>query len=315
MPEIVTLGETMAMFSPSGGGPLRYITDYRLRIAGAESNVAIGAAKLGHTAGWISRLGEDEFGQYVRNMVRSEGVDTSGVTFDPDYPTGLMFKQLGEGEESQVFYYRRDSAATRLCAGNISDSLMVGARIFHLTGITPVLSKSCREAAMYAAKLAKSHGALLSFDPNIRRKLWGKADYTGLLMEWVHSADILLFGLDEACALLGCNEPEKIFSALFKMGVRYAVLKDGARGAWVGTPEKICRIPPVKCLCVDPIGAGDAFDSAFLCGVLEGRDVETCGRMGAIAGALVTQTVGDIEGYPSADRMQEMLSGTNRVCR
>lgn len=103
MPECLTLGETMAAFAPDRTGPLRYVPNYSLRIAGAESNTAIGAAKLGVSAAWISRLGADEFGQYIRNQIRAEGVDCSGVHFDPAHRTGVMFKQTGSGESS-VFY-------------------------------------------------------------------------------------------------------------------------------------------------------------------------------------------------------------------
>ena len=95
MPECLTLGETMAAFAPDRTGPLRYVPNYSLRIAGAESNTAIGAAKLGVSAAWISRLGADEFGQYIRNQIRAEGVDCSGVHFDPAHRTGVMFKQTG----------------------------------------------------------------------------------------------------------------------------------------------------------------------------------------------------------------------------
>ena len=103
MPQIVTVGETMAAFTPGSTGFLRYVKNYEMRIAGAESNLAIGVSKLGHSAGWISCLGRDEFGEFVRNSIRAEGVDTSRVVFDPEYRTGIMFKQVRNASETSVF--------------------------------------------------------------------------------------------------------------------------------------------------------------------------------------------------------------------
>ena len=114
MPQIVTVGETMAAFTPGSTGFLRYVKNYEMRIAGAESNLAIGVSKLGHSAGWISCLGRDEFGEFVRNSIRAEGVDTSRVVFDPEYRTGIMFKQVRNASETSVFYYRENSAASHM---------------------------------------------------------------------------------------------------------------------------------------------------------------------------------------------------------
>ena len=113
MPKLITIGETMAAFTPDAPGPLRYVTGFGIRTAGAESNVAVGLAKLGVEAAWLSRLGKDEFGVFIRNQLRAEGVDCSRVIFDPDHRTGIMFKETGVGE-TKVFYYRENSAASHL---------------------------------------------------------------------------------------------------------------------------------------------------------------------------------------------------------
>lgn len=315
MPQVITLGETMAMFSPCSNGPLRYVTDYRMHIAGAESNVAIGLCKLGHTAGWIGRLGADEFGQYVRNMIRAEGVDTSCVYFDAGRPTGLMFKETGADDESRVYYYRHDSAAGALCPDDIPPAYFAGAAILHLTGITPLLSANCLKAIRHAMRIAKERNMLVSFDPNIRLKLWRGADHSQLMRELARASDILFVGLEEARVLVGTTEPSEVFDRLWGLGLKRAALKDGSRGAWVGEPGLIRHIPSAKCVCIDPVGAGDAFAAAFLAGVLDGRDTEDCGRMGAIAGAMATCTTGDIEGYPSAEQMAQRLEHTGQVYR
>ena len=309
MPECLTLGETMAAFAPDRTGPLRYVPNYSLRIAGAESNTAIGAAKLGVSAAWISRLGADEFGQYIRNQIRAEGVDCSGVHFDPAHRTGVMFKQTGSGESS-VFYYRENSAASHMTPQDLDEALFRGCRILHLSGITPVLSESCAETVQAAIRLAQKYGARVSFDPNIRRKLWRGQDYAPLIRELTLQSEIVLLGLDEADALFGLRDPDAIFDLLFRDGcAQYVAIKDGGNGAWVADKTTREKLPPYPCKPIEPIGAGDGFNAGFLAGILQGRDVVTAGRMGAICGALATQTPGDVEGYPDAAQMEAALTG------
>lgn len=309
MPKLITIGETMAAFTPDSQGPLRYVTGFGVRTAGAESNVAVGLAKLGVEAAWLSRLGKDEFGVFIRNQLRSEGVDCSNVIFDPQHRTGIMFKETGVGE-TKVFYYRENSAASYLCPEDLSRELFQGVEVLHLSGITPVLSDSCREMTLEAVKLAKQAGVMVSFDPNIRRKLWGDRDYVPLIRSITLDSQIVLMGLDEAETLFGTREVEQILKILFGEGcAKYAAIKDGGNGAWVSDGTTCQKIPPYPCKPIEPIGAGDGFNAGFLAGILQGKDVVTAGKMGGICGALATQTPGDVEGYPDIEQMQTALYG------
>ncbi|MDR1520475.1 MAG: sugar kinase [Planctomycetota bacterium] len=315
-PETVAIGETMYCLTPDEAGPLRYCRGFRPRIAGAESNMMIGLAKLGRAAAWLSRLGDDEFGHYIANAIRGEGVDVSWTTFDPAHRTGVMFKE-GSAGETKVHYYRENSAASHLTPADVPEKALAGAKILHITGITPILSQSCAETISHAVDLAGRLGLKISFDANIRRKLWGGRDYTGLLSDLALRAQIVMLGLDEAEHMFKTDSIPDIFSRLFQGGSAERVaLKDGDKGAWVaerGSKER--HIPPVPCRCVEPIGAGDAFNAGFMAGCLEGLDAETAGRMGAIAGALATQTTGDIEGYPSRERMRALMEGKAEINR
>ncbi len=314
-PELVTLGETMCAMVPASSGPLRYVQEFRPRIAGAESNMAIGMVKLGHSAAWLSRLGDDELGHYVNNMIRAEGVDVSGVMFDPAHRTGVMFKEMGVGE-TRVFYYRENSAASHFGPENVPEELIREAKIVHLTGITPVLSPNCEAAVLRAMELAERHGARISFDPNVRKKLWKDRDYAPFLKELTLRANIVLLGLDEAGLILGTSEPEEIFDLLMNEGKALAVaIKNGADGAWVGDKDRRRHIAPMDVVCIEPIGAGDAFNAGFLSGWLEGKDVEMCGRMGNVAGGMATQVIGDIEGYPTRQRLDALLTSAKEIYR
>lgn len=315
MPQMITIGETMAAFSPDSIGALRYVNTYHLRTAGAESNVAIGAAKLGIDVEWVSRVGEDEFGHFICNQNRAEGVGCHYLIFDRFHRTGLMFKETGIGE-TRVFYYREGSAASHMNPEDLNEELFRRSQLLHMTGITPVLSDSCKEATLSAFSLAKKYDLKISFDPNIRKKLWKDHDYRPLIRELTLQSHIVLLGLDEAEILFDTKEPEAILSTIFSFGTaEYAAIKDGSNGAIVSDGKNTFSLAPYPCRCIEPIGAGDGFNAGFLAGILTGKGLETAGRMGCICGALATQTPGDVEGYPDQLQMEQALNGHPIVFR
>ncbi len=154
-------GETMAALTPGSSGALRYVTDYRIRIAGAESNVAVRLSKLGIETAWISRVGEDELGYFVRNQIRSEGL-TAGGNIRPGAPDWTDAEETG-ALETKVFYYRENSGL-HLSPKDLKEEMLQQAELLYLTGITPVLSESCERTVREAIRLGKKHGLLISFD-------------------------------------------------------------------------------------------------------------------------------------------------------
>ncbi|HEY65316.1 MAG TPA: sugar kinase [Caldilineae bacterium] len=299
MPELITLGETMILFSPEADGPLRYVDRFQRRAAGAESNVAIAVTRLGHSAGWISRLGDDEFGRYILMSLRGEGVDVSQVRMDPDHPTGVMFRERGLMGRVEVIYYRRGSAASHLGPDDLDVAYFRSARLLHLTGITPALSASCREAVYRAIELARGAGLTISFDPNLRLKLWSLEEARVVLRDLTARADMVLVGLEEGEAIFDCQGEEAVASAILAKGPRAAVVKLGTRGAYLRTAEAELRVPAYQVpRVVDPVGAGDGFDAGVLAGWLKGWPWEDCLRLGALVGALAVTVPGDVEGYP-----------------
>ena len=237
------------------------------------------------------------------------------MTFDPAHRTGVMFKQTGSGETS-VFYYRENSAASHMTPQDLDETVFRDCRILHLSGITPVLSDSCAETVQAAIRLAKSHGAKLSFDPNIRKKLWKGRDCIPMLRQLTRDAEIVLMGLDEAETLFGTRDVSALCAELFATGCAEVIaLKDGGNGAWIADRSGCIRLEPQPCHCIDPIGAGDSFNAGVLAGLLQGRTLEQAGRMGAVCGALATEVPGDVEGCPDAARMEAILNGTKTIYR
>lgn len=315
MSKIITLGETMGVFTPSQFGPLRYIHDYKLRIAGAESNTAIGAAKLGIDTVFITRVGADELGDFVINSIRAEGVDCSHIKKDATFSTGMMIKQI-ESQGTKVFYYRANSAASHMSPKDVKEELFERNDILHVTGITPVLSDSCRETIYYAMDLARSKGLRISFDPNIRKKLWRDKDFTPMIRDMLMKSDIVLAGAQELEVLLGENTLEGYASIILENNPEAVIgIKLGGEGTFIADKDMMKKLEPHKCTVVDSVGAGDAYNSAFLAGIIMGEPLEKCGIMGKISGALATQTTGDIEGLPSKQELDSIIENRGIVYR
>lgn len=315
MPELITIGETMVAMVPEDVGMLRYKRNLNIRIAGAESNVAMGVRKLGHTAGWISRLGKDEFGELILREIQSEGVDCSKVIWDEEHPTGLMVKQM-ETDATKVFYYRKGSAASHMKPNDIEESYFENCKIFHVTGITPVLSQSCKDTIIKSIEFARKKNVLVSFDPNIRKKLWKNQDYAPFFKQILFESDIVEMGVEEGQCLLGVSRKEDMISILQQNNPNVIVaIKDGGNGAYIYHKKEYYFIPPYPCKCVESIGAGDAFNAGFLSGILSNCNLEICGKMGGIAGAMVTEVVGDVENQPDIEKMENCLKEKKEVFR
>src|SRR4051794_32478274 len=296
MVEVVTLGETMALFATPSVGLLRHTASMNVGVAGAESNVAIGLRRLGVTSSWVGRVGDDELGQLVQTQLRGQGVDLSGLVVDADAPTGLMVKERRTADITRVYYYRRGSAGSRLCVDDLDDDLIAGARILHVTGITPALSETARAAVDHAVELARRAGTTVSLDFNYRSALWTPERAGPALRALTARADIVFAGHDEAALVVGTAEPEDALRALAGLGPRQAVVKLGAGGASAVVDGTLHHAPALPVQAVDPVGAGDAFVAGYLTRVLEDASPPQGPRLGCLAGAFAAPGPGGLEG-------------------
>ena len=306
VPDVVTLGETMIALVAEEIGPLRYVSRFHRRIAGAESNVAVGLARLGVKSGWVSRVGDDEFGRYMCATLRGEGVDISQVELDPGQPTGIMIKELRSVGKSRVVYYRSGSAASTLSPQTLPYSYLERAQHLHLTGITPTLSSSCADAALAAVSTVVDAGGTVSFDVNLRSQL-GVDDPLALFEPFIRAAHFLFLGLDEAKQLFQVQDKESIEQELSSLGVPNIVLKLGAHGACAHTSasERWVTAPGYEVPVTDEVGAGDAFAAAYLAAVFREMPTEDALRVANAAGALAVTVPGDIEGLASWDELEQ----------
>jgi 2-dehydro-3-deoxygluconokinase len=295
---------------------MREATTFRRFVAGAESNLAIGLSRLGHAAGWFSRVGDDEFGRALVFRIRGEGVDTSHVISDASAPTGLVIRERREVGPIEQVYYRRGSAASRLSPADLDPGYLGSARFLHLTGITPALSDSCRQTVFEAAKMARAAGVKVVLDPNYRSKLWAPPEFRDVVRALGSQCDILLPGMDEALLLSGQSDPELAARELHGLGPDLVVIKLGAAGALaLAANGHVTRSPAVHVeRIVDPVGAGDAFAAGLLSGMLRGWTLAESLALANRCGALAMISPGDMEALP---RWEEVASeaGTSDIRR
>jgi 2-dehydro-3-deoxygluconokinase len=274
--DVITAGETMVLGVPPRPGRLRHAGSLELKIGGAESNLAIALSRLGLSAGWAGYLGDDEPGQLVLHHIRAEGVDTSQVRRVREHPTGLYLREQ-VGADVRVYYYRQGSAASTMRRDFFDADYLSGAKFVHLTGITPALSKDCRAFVLWAARVASTLGARVSFDVNYRSKLWGTEEAREFVEEILPDVYLLFAGDEEATALWGRDD------------------------------EALVR--------VDPVGAGDAFAAGYLAGHLWAMPAEERLRVANAMGALSVATLGDYEGLPDRDELLAFLDDERSLGR
>lgn len=315
MLDVVTLGETMVLFVPTRTGLLRYAHQFERYVAGAESNTAIGLSRIGHKTGWISRIGADEFGEYILAFLRGEEVDVSQVKRTREAPTGVIFKERRRTNSTRVFYYRAGSAASYLAEEDLDETYIQNAKYLHLTGITPALSSSCSQTIQKAIEIAALNQVKISFDPNLRFKLWDADKAKATLRSITQHVDLFLTSHEEATFLTGERDMKHAAQSLLAMGPSTVVVKLGAEGAYARTANEEALVPGIDVQVVETVGAGDAFNAGFLSGQLRNWALNDSLRLGNIMGGLATTAPGDVEGLPDWSEIQPYLGGKNVIER
>ncbi|MFJ3692997.1 sugar kinase [Streptomyces sp. NPDC090052] len=341
---VFTFGETMVALR--GDGQLKLGGSMAVSVAGAESNVAIGLARLGHPVHWAGAVGADEAGELVLRTLRAEGVGVTGTTRDEAAPTGLLLFEPRLPGVTRVHYYRAGSAGSRIAADDVERAFAAfleagagagtatsgdahtgtgtgtgtdsAARVLHLTGITPALSPTARSAAERAMELAAEHDVLISLDVNFRSRLWSTDEASAVMRDWAPRADVLIASDDELplCLPAGSpDDPARQAEALLEAGAGEVVVKLGAAGATAYTLQGELHAPSRTVPVVDPVGAGDAFVAGYLSALLDGSD--TAGRLdrAVTTGAFAVATAGDWEGAPTRTELGLLGAAPGTVVR
>jgi 2-dehydro-3-deoxygluconokinase len=309
--DIVALGEPLIEFSASASGGLVDGAQFVVGCGGDTCNFVVAASRLGATAGYISRIGDDPFAHLLRRRWQEEGVDATHVVADPAARTGIYF--ITRETSTHTFtYYRTDSAASRISPDDLPDNYIRRARWLHVSGITQAISETAAAAVDRAIAIAREAQTIVSYDPNLRLKLWSLSKACDTIHRTASQVDILLPSYEDACQLTGLQDPEEIVRTYLAMGPAMVVLKMGAEGALLGMQTSETGVPalvraaacPVEA--IDASGAGDTFDAAFAVCRLAGRPPVECVRFANAAGALVTTGIGTIAPIPDQGAVQAL---------
>lgn len=302
-PSIVALGEPLIEFNrPKEGDGRTWLQGF----GGDSQNVAIAAARQGAAAGYLTSLGEDWMGDAFLDLWRTEGLDASRVSRHPTAPTGVSF--VTHSAAGHKFdYLRKNSAASLMTPATLAKDYIAGARFFHLSAIGQAISESARATCDAAIEAAKAAGVKVSYDTNLRLRLWDLETARRKIDETIARCDIALPSLDDSQQLTGLTEAEAIADHYLKLGAPMVALKMGAEGSLIVTASKRYRLPAHKVTAVDATGAGDTFDGAFLARLLDGDDPEAAGRYANVAAALSTTGYGAVTPIPRKAQVLAVL--------
>ena len=297
----ILVGEPMGLFIAQEEGKLSDVSGYSMAVAGAEFNVAVGLARLNLPVTYLTRLGEDPFGQKIVRTLQRNGIGSEFVSFSKERSTGFMLKSKVSTGDPKIFYFRKGSAASTLSKEDVDRMDFSGYGFVHLTGIFPALSESTKEASFYLIKKAREHGLTVSFDPNLRPQLWPDTEtMVQTLNEFAALSYYVLPGEAEGELLCGDRDPRKIGQFYLERGAKAVVTKMGSRGAYLMTEQDQELVPGFSIeKVVDTVGAGDGFAAGILSALMEGKNLYEAVRRANAVGAIQVTSIGDNDGLPS----------------
>jgi len=303
--DILAIGEPMVEFNENRTGPE---TVYRPGHGGDTSNAIIAAARQGARTAYFTHLGDDAFGQQFLDLWDKEGVAREHVALRSDSRTGIYF--VTHGKEGHAFsYYRAGSAASLVTPKDIPDGLVEGARVLHVSGISQAISNTACDMAFEAIGRAKRAGSMVSYDTNLRLRLWPIERARAVIHAAVAMSDIALPGLDDAEQLTGLTGPEAICDFYLGLGVKIVALTLGKNGTMVAVKGDRRLIPARVVHAIDATGAGDTFDGAFLAEYLRMGDPFEAAAYANAAAALSTQGYGAVAPIPSRSAVEAFMKG------
>lgn len=306
VPDILAFGEPMVEFNQTGqGGGRLYLQGF----GGDTSNFAIAAARQGARVGYLSALGDDPYGAMLRRLWDDEGVNHTDVVTDPQAFTAIYFV-THDTQGHHFHFFRKGSAASRMTPAQLPRERIAQARVLHLSGISLAISESACETGFAAMALARAAGVAVSFDTNLRLKLWPLARAREVMTEALRHCDIALPSLDDVRALTGLDDPDALVDHCLALGARIVALKLGEAGALVASAQERHRIAAHPCQPVDATGAGDTFGGAFVARWVAGDTLRQAGRYAAAAAALSTQGYGAVEPIPRRSEVEQALTFT-----
>ncbi|KRM74870.1 sugar kinase [Secundilactobacillus collinoides] len=312
MPEFLTFGEPLAVYSSEEmDKPLEEVTKFRRFSAGAELNVAIGVARMGFNSSYVSSIGKDFTGNFIKHELATNHVDTSYLFQKEHSYTGFYFKTRVSHGDPQIAYFRAGSSVNQITESDIDSIDLTGLKVLHITGISLALSENAYRAALSLISKAHHMGAIVTFDPNIRKQLWqSEKTMIATINEVASLADVVFPGLKEGQKLTGYSNPQSIANYyLAGSYTKLVILKNGTIGAVAfDDKQRTVSVPALQVdKVVDTVGAGDGFATGIISGLLDHLSLEDCLRRATTIGALAVQSEGDNTGYPDRNNLLSLM--------
>ncbi|MBN2334512.1 sugar kinase [Candidatus Bathyarchaeota archaeon] len=306
-PDIISIGEPMVEFCATGVGRLSVVDTFKRGWGGDTSNFAVAAARLGSKVAHLCRLGDDEFGRSFMELWSREGMDTSRVVVEPGAFTAIYIISLMDGGGHDFTYYRAGSAVSRYSPEELDMNYVSSAKVLHTSGITMAVSECLREAAFKAIDAVRDAGGAVSFDINMRSKLWPLKTARTVLGHAFEKADTVFASMEDMGTLYGIVDPAEAADHLRSMGVGTVVVKHGGEGCYVSTDKESFTCPGYKVKVVDTTGSGDAFDGAWVTATLEGWSLEKKARFANAVGALTATGLGAVAPLPTREQALKLM--------
>ena len=312
---LILVGEPMGLLIAQSEGNLDSVSGYDLAVAGAEFNVAVGTARLDHRVTYMTKLGNDPFGKRIVSVLNQNKIGNEFVMFAKDKSTGVMLKGRTSIGDPDIFYFRKNSAASTLTEDDVDKIDLEKYSHIHLTGILPALSEDTRKATFHLMEKAKAKGLFISFDPNLRPQLWESEEQMKTTINKLASyADLVLPGQAEGKILMGSDDEKLINKFYLENGASICVTKCGSKGAYVSTKDnenymvngyKVEKV-------VDTVGAGDGFATGVVTGLMEGLPLKDAVKRATAIGAIQVMSRGDNEGLPTRAQLNAFMSNETR---
>jgi len=263
-------------------------------------------ARIGHQAGIIGSVGKDDFGKNLLDRMKKDGVNVSQVFESKDCSTGVAFVTYYSEGSREFIYHMGNTPAVE--AKMPSEEVFEGIKYFHIMGCSLMAKKEFAEEILKTMKLAISKGAKVSFDPNIRKELLMDESVFEIVNEVIKYTNIFLPGVEELLSITGKNTVEEAVKASFEnKNLEILVLENGLKGCIVYSRTETLHMGVYPIEQKDATGAGDSFDGASICGLLEGKSLKETAQMAAAAGALNAAAFGPMEGEINRENVQEMI--------
>jgi 2-dehydro-3-deoxygluconokinase len=294
--DLVTFGETMLRLSPPKGERIEMANEMEFRAAGAESNVAVAAERLGAVATWMSKLPDSPLGRKVVADLRQHGIDVDVAWSNEGRQGTYYLEHGGKPRGTNVIYDRDDAAVQSARVEELDVQTIRDARAFHTTGIAPALSDQLAETTAKLLKVAKESGSTTAFDVNYRSKLWSPAEARKTLTRLFPAVDVLIFAYKDAQQILDWDADARQLAThlVTEHDLQTAIVTRGEHGALAVHDNVVHEQEVYEADTFDPIGTGDAFVGAFLARRLSGDDVARALEYAAATASLKRTISGDV---------------------